>query len=113
MRKNWGMTDPNTIQRLLQQYDDSDLTQRAFAVQAGVAYSTFTSWLRKFRADDFPDPPPAWIEAPPAPSGVGGAESGSDIVVEWPNGLRLHVRPGFDSGDVARLMELSAGLCSR
>jgi len=106
------MTDPDTIQRLLQQYDASELTQREFAARAGVAYSTFTSWLRKFRAADSQDSRPAWIEAPPPPW-PSGPESGANLVVEWPNGLRLHVSPGFDADDVARLMKLSAGLCSR
>jgi hypothetical protein len=39
------VTDPITIQRLLVQFDASDVTQRDFARQVEVPYSTFTSWL--------------------------------------------------------------------
>jgi hypothetical protein len=104
--------DPQEIHRLLQEYEASALTQREFAVQAGVAFSTFTYWLRKFRAGAFQDLQPKWIEAP-ALASQGPAESGADFVLEWPNGVRLHLARGFDQDDAARLMELAAHSCSR
>ena len=36
-------------ERLLAAYDDSGLTQKAFAAREGIAYSTFVSWLKKRR----------------------------------------------------------------
>jgi len=33
------------IQEILENYDKSDLTQRAFAVCEGISYSTLTTWL--------------------------------------------------------------------
>ena len=35
--------------RLLEAYDASGLTQKAFAEREGVAYSTFVSWLKQRR----------------------------------------------------------------
>ena len=106
------MTDPNTIRQLLDQYEVSGVTQREFAARSGVAYSTFTSWLRKARALASVAPSPQWIEAPPVCQTPGPASNGG-FVLEWPQGLRLRVPVGFDDADLGRLLERIATSCLR
>jgi len=45
------------IQEILENYDKSDLTQRAFAVREGVSYSTLTTWLmhRRYKVKENPN----------------------------------------------------------
>ena len=98
------MTDPDTIRQLLDQYEESGLTQRDFAAQNGLAYSTFTSWLRKARVGASGPSAPQWIEASllhrqPGPS------SEPAFVLEWPQGLKLRVPVGFDGADLGRLLD--------
>ena len=41
------------IQNNFENYDKSDLTQRAFAVREGVSYSTLTTWLMRKRPAEY------------------------------------------------------------
>lgn len=111
-RESRGMTDPDTIRQLLDQYQTSGLTQREFAVQNGLAYSTFTSWLGKARAAASTPTSPQWIEAPPVHR-LPGPGSNLSFVLEWPQGLKLHVPVGFDDADLGRLLEVIAIPCLR
>jgi len=45
------------IQEILENYNKSDLTQRAFAVRECVSYSTLTTWLmqRRFKVKENPN----------------------------------------------------------
>ena len=106
------MTDPRMIRRLLEDYEASNLTQRDFAQRIGGALSTFVSWLRKARQGGFAEPSPNWIEAPALPTSP-SATASSELILEWPNGVRLHLARDFDGEDAARAMELAQSLCSR
>lgn len=105
------MRDHGEIQRLLSDFDRSGMTQREFADQSVVAYSTFTSWLAKRRRGDFETATPDWVEAPALPMNPTTGKS-SDLVLEWPSGLRLHLGAGFDNGEADRVMELVESRCS-
>jgi len=60
----------------------------------------------------FDGPSPNWIEAPALPANP-SARASAESILEWPNGVRLHLARGFDGEDAARAMELAQSLCSR
>ena len=100
------------IRRLLREYERSALPQRQFAAQAGVAYSTFTHWLRRARAGDFDPPQPEWIEAalPPAPS---SATERDRFQIELAPDLRLHLPVGVEPEVIVQLLQQLRSSCSR
>jgi len=104
------MTDSDTIRKLLDQYEQSGLTQRAFASQAGVAYSTFTSWLRKARASAVEGQSSQWIEASPLSMTPNASTA---FVLEWPAGPTLRIGRGVDPEQADHVINLLARLCSR
>ena len=104
------MTDPITIQRLLVQFDASDMTQRDFARQVEVRYSTFTSWLRKRRQQP-PDTDAQWVEVPVPAEAQSSSHTGA-CIVEWPQGMKLRVAGNFDCKAAAELFKLINQQCS-
>ena len=48
-RRGRMVHDPEERERLLAEYDASDLTQIKFAKSRGINYSTFTGWLKARR----------------------------------------------------------------
>lgn len=102
----------NEIRRLLREFERSELTQRQFAMQAGVAYSTFTHWLRRSRAGDFYHRQTEWLEArlEPAASLVSEPDC---FLLELSPELRLHL-PGSTAPEVIiRLLQELRPACSR
>lgn len=100
---------PSQIVQLLQRYSNSGLTQREFAQSIGVGYSTLTYWLQKQNRQTAADSKP-WVAVDvvrPAPS-----TSSARYQLEWPSGLRLSVSAGFDTQELAHLLNL-ANTCSR
>ena len=97
---------PAQREKLLQNYRQSQLTQKEFAAQAGIGVSTLHAWLRKA-----PGRPaaggaafvavPNLFSAPPAPP---------SYRLLWPGGLSLEVGAGFASRDLAALLQLLPAL---
>jgi transposase-like protein len=95
-RKRWTADQRDQIVRA---YRDSQLTQKEFAAQAGVGPSTLYSWLRKAR---------------PARQGRSSAFIAVPNLLtvapayrlQWPGGLTLEVRSGFQPGELADLLQL-------
>ena len=49
---------PKQWQGMVDQFETSGLTQRAFCQQAGIAYGTFSRWRRRLMTTDVPPPCP-------------------------------------------------------
>ena len=98
------------ISQILQQCHVSGLTQRQFAQQAGVGYSTLTNWLRRAKRSPLARTTrPQWLPVEVLP-GVSRPASGYQI--QWPDGTSLQVCPGFATPEVRQLVELLRP-CSR
>lgn len=90
-------------ERLLDAYEASGLTQKAFARREGVAYSTFVSWLKqrrhRRRAESGADA--LQSEAPFHELTLPGCEGGS-LEVCFPDGMVLR---GGDASSLAALVK--------
>jgi len=91
---------------ILRNYRQSQLTQKEFATESGISVSTLQGWLRKIPPRAAPPGPaflavPNLLSAPPAPPAYR---------VQWPGGLSLEVRAGFDSEELAGLLQLLRAL---
>lgn len=98
------------IHKLLQQYRGSGLTQRQFAQQASLGYSTLTAWLRRAKRGQLPKAHALRLLPVELLPGSGPAARGYHV--QWPDGVSLHVGPGFAVQEVRQLVELLRP-CSR
>jgi len=93
---------PVQREELLQDYRQSQMTQKEFAAQAGLSVSTLQAWLRKRPARA------AW--AGPAlvavPNLLSASPAASAYRLQWPDGLSLEVRSGFSAQELAALLQL-------
>ena len=92
---------PAQKDRLLAQYRRSGLTQRQFAAQAGIGYSTLTLWLRK-TATARKSSQSALVAVPnllSAPAAVA-------YRLRFSGGLTVEVAPGFRSEELASLLQV-------
>jgi len=85
--------------RLLEAYDASGLTQRAFAEREGVAYGTFVSWLKQRRQRRRGGIAPAGavfheVTMPPSPP--------APLEVFLPDGMVVR---GYDAASIATLIK--------
>lgn len=77
-------------QRLMAAFEASELTQRAFCAEQGLAYSTFCYWRRRLRQEaGHADHTPALVELPV----LTGSESGHwRVELDMGDGLVLRLR---------------------
>jgi hypothetical protein len=97
---------PIEREQILQDYRQSQLTQKEFAVQAGLSVWTLQAWLRKVPRRPGPIHPaflavPNLLSAAPAPPAYR---------LQWPDGLSLEVGAGFVSEELAGLLQLLRAL---
>ena len=88
-------------------YHRSGLTQKDFAVQTGIGYSTLTSWLGKAGTPPSAGPvadPPALIGIPNLLPGAGRMAA---YRLEFAGGLRVEVDRGFDPEELRRLLTVA------
>ena len=98
------------IQQLLQRYHASGRTQRQFAQQVGVGYSTLTNWLRRARRGQRPSAPASqWLPVEVLPA---SSRPASGYQIQWADGTRLEVERGFALQEVRHLVEVLRS-CSR
>lgn len=82
--------------QLLDRYERSGLTQKAFCLRHGVALSTLQYWRRRARDAD-QEPAPSFVEVPQV-SGMGrGLSVTAAVLIELPGGARLEVPAGTDA----------------
>jgi transposase-like protein len=89
-------------QSILQDYRQSQMTQKEFAVQAGVSVSTLQAWLRK--GPRRPDVGGSVFMA--VPNLLSAAPTAPAYRLQWPGGLNLEVRSGFSSQELGALLQL-------
>ncbi len=100
------LTPPNTARKIkrtpeqwkaiISEYESSGLTQRDFCLQQGVAYSSFTYWLKKLKEMG----PASYVDAVSTPLFVGIEPSRSpstasnnwDVELAFANGMVLRLR---------------------
>ena len=97
---------PARREEILQRYQQTALTQRAFAAQAGVSVSTLQSWLRKAAARKAAGQ--TQFIALPQVKGPLSAAPAYRLV--WPSGVALEVRAGFAAAELAAWLQLLPAL---
>jgi hypothetical protein len=110
------MTNPSKLRQrlsvaqradLLQAFRHSGLSQQAFAAQAGIGLSTLQLWLRAARAARAATP--GFVELPnPLPAAATPAYR-----LRWADGLVLELGRGFAAEELAALLQVVEGRCSR
>lgn len=76
--------------RLMAAYEASDLTQRAFCAEQGLAYSTFCYWRRRLRQEESTDREgPTLVELPVL---AGSASGDWRVELDLGDGLVLRLR---------------------
>ena len=82
--------------QLLDRYERSGLSQKAFCLRHGVALSTLQYWRRRARDTD-QEPTPSFVEIPQV-TGIAGVRSvEAAVFIELPGGVRLEVPAGTDA----------------
>ena len=87
-------------EKILEAWRTTLLTDRDYAIQAGVAVSTLHAWRRLAARPAFVAVPNLWAAVPPGP----------DYRLHWPAGLSLEVRAGFAPAELAALLQLLPAL---
>lgn len=86
--------------KLLAAYQRSGLTQKQFAAQAGIGYSTLTLWLRKASAARKPSPS-AFVAVPNLLSSPAAAA----YRLRFSGGLSVEVASGFRNEELVALLQ--------
>ena len=92
--------------KILAAYRRSQLTQKEFAAQTGIGYSTLTFWLRK-AATAKPSGAAAFV---PVPNLFSTAAVAPAYRLEFPRGLVVEVASGFPSAELGVLLQLVQAL---
>jgi hypothetical protein len=91
---------------LLAAYRRSGLTQKRFAAQVGIGYSTLTLWLRK-GASARNTAPSVFV---PVPNLISAAPATAAYRIEFARGLTVEVSPGFRPEELSSLLQVVQGL---
>ncbi|MDE3066251.1 MAG: hypothetical protein KGJ60_01740 [Verrucomicrobiota bacterium] len=94
-------------------YQRSGLTQKAFAAQAGIGYSTLTAWLGKAVAARPASPeggPSGFI---PVPNLLATADRLRAYRFQFPGGLMVEVARGFQAEELRALLQVAQQLGAR
>lgn len=97
-------------QRLLDQYERSGLSQKAFCARHGVALSTLQYWRRRAR-EAGQEPAPSFVEVAQIAGTARSLSGGAMVVIELAGGVRLEVPAGTDAQWLSGLLRAVA--CSR
>ena len=80
----------------------SGLTQKKFATQSGIGYSTLTLWLRK-TSPAKTSGRSAFVPVPNLFSAVAAAPA---YRLQFPRGVIVEVAPGFQAGELKALLQV-------
>lgn len=83
-------------------FERSRLTQKKFAAQAGIGYSTLTLWLSKAASR----PKPAKSAFVPVANLFSASPMAPAYRLQFPQGMVVEVTPGFQSEELATLLQL-------
>jgi len=81
--------------QLLDRYERSGLSQKAFCLRQGVALSTLQYWRRRARDTD-QEPTPSFVEIPQVTGMARALSVEAAVFIELPGGVRLEVPAGTD-----------------
>ena len=96
--KHWT---PAQRESILRAYRRSELTQKAFAGEAGIGLSTLQKWLRASGAA-----PASPVEFVAVPNVLAHSPAASVYRLRWPHGVVLELSPGFRPEEVAALLPI-------
>lgn len=96
---------PEQREKIVKSYQKSSLTQRQFAVQAGISVSGLQRCLRQRSACK-----PAQARLLPIPNLLGGPVGPYAFRLQFPNAVVLELRPDFDPVELESLVRLAAGV---
>jgi hypothetical protein len=90
-------------EHILAAYRQSGLSQRAFAEQAGIGYSTLTMWLGRGRKQIKPEKPrpPAFVAVPNL---ISERSSTPAFRLQFPSGVIVEVGPGVCREELGALL---------
>lgn len=92
--------------KILAAYQRSRLTQKEFAAQAGIGYSTLTLWLRKSTTAKKPDRS-AFV---PVPNLFSVASAAPAYRLQFAGGVIVEVARGFQSEELSALLQVVQAL---
>jgi hypothetical protein len=110
LNRRYRSHSPEALGQLLADYQQSGLSQRQFALQIGMGYSTLTKWIRRALQVPILSPQPKPVQFLPVQTAF--APAAPVYQLYWPHGLSLQIRPGFDPQEVQQLIALLSP-CSR
>lgn len=99
------------IQALLSSYRSSGLTQREFADQNRLSFSTFTYWLRRYRDNESPAEDNGLIRVMLKDGPAQPDEVGPHLVLVTPSGWTIRIPAGFPAEATERIVALMASRC--
>jgi transposase-like protein len=97
---------PAQRDKIVAAYQRSQLTQKAFATQAGVGYSTLTLWLSQAAAAR-KSGQAAFVSVPNLFSATAAAPG---YRLQFPRGMIVEVAPGFRSEELGALLQMVQAL---
>ena len=104
--EGYGGRSSKDLAWLLSDYERSGLTQREYALQAGMGYSTLTLRLRQARQLASASSPPSQVSFIPVKAPVLPLAPADLYELRWPGGFSLHLGRGFDPEEVRQLLSL-------
>jgi hypothetical protein len=93
---------PAQRQKILNAYRRGEVTQREYARQAGIGFSTLRKWLHQVAVPPA-DEKAGFIEVPNL---LASSPSPAPYRLHLPNQVLLEIAPGFQTGEVAALLGL-------
>lgn len=91
-------------ERLLVEYEDSDLTQKEFARRNGISLSCLVAWLRQSRGRRAKETRPSFLPLPLDLSSNKRPQAAYRIA--FANGYSLELLPGFQVDELKQLCQL-------
>ena len=87
--------------QMLAEYQQSGLTQKAFAAQANISSVTLSAWLRQAAARSDSSPPQFLA----LPNLLSTSRSAAAYRLHWPDGVTLEVNAGFAAAELSALLQ--------
>jgi transposase-like protein len=107
-------------EQLLEEYERSGLSGQKFAAVVGIKYSTFATWVQKWRRarGAYPVKAPArradpvkWLEAVVEAAQPSGGKNPLALVLELPGGVKAEIRDAKQVALAAELLRALAKPC--
>lgn len=84
---------------LIEQWQQSEKTQKSFCREKGIAYHVFIYWLKKYRLEKDQSGEFLTMEFP-------NPQNQSGIEIQFPNGIVVHLPSTMDLNEIKKLIEI-------